>query len=224
MTDDDVRRLLRTIDGADDDVPPEFADGLWADVRATIVRGGPAAQRHDEDFALLDSDPKRVGFGRVRPWLGRAAVLVLIAAGVTGLVFFRGGRDSQPSDVPPVTTVAAIPAPPPILDDPAEACRRFEEAGPFAELSRRMADLEPTVTVVPELETAAEALIVFIRDLEVAAAASSAVTAADVAPFRRALDSLEQAQLEVELGELDRAGRSVDAAVSLVVEALAQRC
>lgn len=228
MNDDDLRRLLGTIDGADDDVPPAFADELWRDVRSTMVRGRPDSRRRQTDVIDLvdESSVRRDGApGRSGSWLSRAAVLVLLVAGVTGIVLLGSDADPRQTDEPTTTaTDPTTPSSPPVLEVPAEACLRFEEAGLLAELSRRLSDLEPTVSVVPELETAVDALEIFIRDLEAAVASSADVTESDVAPFRRALDSLEQARLEVEIGELDRARRSVDAATSLVIEALASRC
>lgn len=230
MNDDDLRRLLRSIDGADDDVPPQFADELWYEVRDTIVRGRPTARRRPtQPVDLVDRSPGRSrrgtgqperGRGRTRTWQARVAVLVLLIGGVTGLVLASGDPAPRTSDAPDASLTVPTDPSPPILDDPAEACRRFETAGPLAELLRSFDDVESeTTSVVAELDIAVAALEVYVRDLEAAADASpSAITESDVAPIRRALDSLQQAQLEVEIGELDRARRSVEAAASLIIE------
>lgn len=223
MNDDDLRRLLGSIDGAHDDVPAAFADELWRDVRSTIVRRRPDAGRPERPtYDLVEqlpvgSDPAD---GRSWSWLRNAAVLVLLVAGVTGVVLMRSETGPREIDeTVPLATGSTNPTPPPVLEDPTEACRRFEAAGPLAELSRRIGDPGPTVPEVPELDAAVVALEVYVRDLEAAVEASESVlTAPDVAPIRRALDSLQQAQLEVELGDLDRARRSAEAATSLILE------
>ena len=220
--DDDLRRLLSSIDGADADVPPAFADELWRAVRTTLVRGRTESGRRDpETFDLVDEFSERRGRARTRSgwWIGRAAVLVLLLAGLAGLVLLRDDPGRQVDEPITTTTASTVPTLPPILDDPTRACRRFEEAGPLAELSRRIADLETTGPVIPELDTAVAALEIYVRDLEAATVSSpSRITASDVAPIRRARDSLRQAQLEVELGDLDRARRSVEAATTLIIE------
>lgn len=230
MNDDDFRRLLGSVDGTDDDVPSDFADELWDDLHNTIVRGGPESRplRH-EGFDLVDGSAGRQG-GRSLfdgPWLGRAAAAALLVAGVTGLVVMN--RDSAPrqSDQPVATVTGTTdPTLPPVLDDPAEACHRFEAAGPLAELSRRLGDPESeAATVETDLQAAIVALEVYVRDLDAAAELTpSVITPSDVAPLRRALDSLEQAQLEVGTGDLARAERSVEAAITQLVEAPTPWC
>lgn len=229
MNEDDLRRVLGSIDGADDDVPPAFADELWREVRTTLVRGRPNSERREHEvYDIVDGLSEVPGRTRTRPgwWLGRAAVLVLLVAGVTGLVLLRSEPGPRQIDEPTTTaTDPTVPTSPAVLADPAEACRRFEESGPLAELSRRIADLGTNVSAIPELDTAVAALEVYVRDLEAAADATPPlVTASDVAPIRRALSSLRQAQLEVELGDLDRAARSVAAATSLMIEAPTPWC
>lgn len=230
MNDDDYRRLLSSVDGADDDVPSDFADELWYDLRSTIVRGGPSPRplRH-EDFDLVEGSADRQDRTSrlARPWLSRAAAAALLAAGVTGLLVMNRDPAPRQSDQPATTaTGTTIPTLPPVLDDPAEACRRFEVAGPLAELSRRLGDPESeTVTIDADLERAVVALEVYVRDLEAAAdLTASGVTLSDVAPLRRTLESLEQAQLEVEAGDRDRAKRSVEAAVARLIEAPTPWC
>ena len=230
MNDEDYRRLLSSVDGVDDDVPPDFADNLWDDLRGTIGQGGSESrplryEAVDLVDASADRHDRRSSFAG--PWLGRAAAAVLLVVGVTGLVVMNRDPAPRQSDQP-VATVPGTTAPtlPPVLDDPTEACRRFEVAGPLAELSRSLGDPETeTATIDADLERAVVALDVYVRDLDAAAELTEPVVLpSDVAPLRRALDSLEQAQLEVETGDLDRAKRSVDAAISRLIEAPTPWC
>ena len=230
MNDDDYRRLLSSVDGVDDDVPSDFADELWDDLRSTIVRGGPESRplRHG-GFDLVDGSADRHDRRSLfaGPWLGRAAAAVLLVVGLTGLVVMNRDHAPRQSDQPATpATGTTVPALPPVLDDPADACRRFETAGPLAELSRRLGGPESeTATVDADLQAAIVALEVYVRDLEAAAdLIPPLITPSDVAPLRRALDSLEQAQLEVETGDLARTKRSVDAAITQLVEAPTPWC
>ena len=214
--DDELARILSLIDEPGDDVPPAFADALWADLRAGLRQrsAAPGDAIVDDDAVdvvrLRPPEPRdRSGRGRLpwRPIAAAAAVIVLVGVGV--IVAGDDGPDiSTGSDT--ATDRASGPPEGPatrVLIDPVAACERYLATRPtLTELIDRLEAGPPPTPA--DLDVARRAIETLRADLD----ASGLYLDIQYSSLGPAAASLGQARSEVAAGELERAIVSVAAA------------
>ena len=201
MDDLHLRRVLRSIDDPAP-VPTDFADRLWADVRATLER-----DEAPEGVVVVPMPEAPATTNRRRPILAAAAVILLVVG--VGIAWFASGDpvDQQlPADVPTAVPLPTV-EPQPLLDDPDLACERFVGTSP--DLQRLGRDLRDGTDVIVDLDRARTAYRALIADLDAAGFDASVVTNLEIGA-----GSLDQARLRIIEGDLPAAGRAVENAVS----------
>jgi hypothetical protein len=224
MADDRLRDLLGLVDEPAGEVPADYEESLWADLRTTLRSGSrhstrPTTTPHlgddvDDDVAVLgpdDDDLERRRKGRRRWAAGvAAAVTVLLLAGLWMVV--DSDDDLRPADRPPAEPVHTAP-----VVDLGASCAAFVEDMPdlvgLAVTIQFGDDLE-LQAATSDLDDAIEVTTRFLEQLR-----TGPFTHDERRVVENALDALEQARSEVDTDALDRAGRSISSAADHLADA-----
>ena len=193
MTEDtELRRVFASLDEGEAE-PPSYADRLWNDLESTLERGTETGA----DSVVVELSPQNSSQRyRVRFWLAATAAGAAAAVAAVAVV----PDDSEPigtTDQPGLTVF--VPTTLPVLIDPVEACARYNNSEwsieRLAASDLASADFDAALAAIEQLRL----------DLE----ASEQFETAVLTELDSMRGSVLQARIEVDAGELERAGRSI---------------
>ena len=208
IDDAELRELLSLLDEPVEQVPADFEESLATSLRQTLdaERSRPQPDEPSpgptgaEEAELLTLQPLPGEPSRRRPVLAAAAVLLMLV----GLgVFVSQRSNSSPTEVASEASVAA-------------ACSQFEREMPFSFDELEQLIVDQAVSESDKI-SALDELIGSLLALEDDLGTSPRISDADRLALGNVIGGLRQARAEVELGELERAGQSVESSRSAAV-------